>query len=483
MSEFVPSPEEVNWEELMELDGKYFLRPITTEKEYAPLPIARAEGPCLITPEGVRILDFMSVLHCANAGAYHPKIAGAIKEYADYFGYLYEGGFLEQMRPRVCKMLIEECFRGDMAKVGFVNSGSEAVEYALMTARVYTGKPYVVTRWYDYHGWTSGAVSHTIIPYLRDTAVKPIVVPGEVPDIRVPMGGILPFTAVAPPPYCYRCPIGHTYPDCKDRKGILACINTLKEIILAYQPYVAAVITEIVQGSCGVFAPPPEYNPQLRQITKELGVLWIDDEVICGFGRTGPWFGYQNWDIKPDIVTFAKGITGSHIPVGGMAVSPEIAKWFDERRWWHASTFASHPMGMAAAYAALRVYKEEKLIPDHAQKIGRRLEEGLKGIQDRHKSVGNVSGTCLIWGIELVKNKETKEPIIPDDRFYFWYEDITKVPSKIVLAKCIERRVLVSTFAANNVTLMPSLAVTESDVDRAIEVLDEALKEVDKLIS
>lgn len=483
MPEFVTPPEEVDWGELTELDKKYFLRPITTEKEYSPLPIAKAEGAYLVTPEGVKLLDFMSVLHCANAGAYHPKIAKAIKEYTDYFGYLYEGGFIEQMRPRVCKTLIEECFRRDMARVGFVNSGSEAVEYALMTARVYTGKPYVITRWYDYHGWTAGAVSHTVIPYLRDTAIKPVEKPGQAPDVRVPTGGIIPYAAVAPPPYCYRCPIGHTYPECKDRKGMLACINTLKEIIQTYQPSVAAVITEVVQGSCGVFAPPPEYNAQLRQITKELGVLWIDDEVICGFGRTGPWFGYQNWDIKPDIVTFAKGLTSSHFPVGGMAISPEIAKWFDERRWWHASTFASHPLGMAAAYATLKVYKEEKLIPDYAQKIGKKLEDELKGIEDRHKCVGNVSGIGLIWGMELVKNKETKEPIVPEDRFHFWHDDMSKIPSKMVLAKCIERRVLVSTFAANNVTLMPTLAVTDTDVDRAIEVLDKALEAVDKLAS
>lgn len=481
MPKFVTPPEEVNWEELIEMDKKYFLRPISTAKEYSPLPIARTEGAYLITSENVKILDFMSVLHCANAGAYHPKIAQAIKEYADHFGYLYEGGFLEQMRPKVCKFLIEEAFKGDMARVGFGNSGSEAVEYALMIARVYTGKPYVVTRWYDYHGWTAGAVANTIIPYLRDLAITPTK-PGEKPEIRTPVGGIVPYTAVAPPPHCYRCPLGQTYPDCKDRKGMLACINILKELILAHQPYVAAVITEIVQGSCGVFAPPPEYNPQLRQITKELGVLWIDDEVICGFGRTGPWFGYQNWDIKPDIVTFAKGVTSSHIPVGGVAISPELSKWFDERKWWHASTFASHPLGMAAAYATLTVYKEEKLIPDHAKKIGKRLEEGLKGLQERHKSVGNVSGMGLIWGIELVKNKETKEPIFPQDRFYFWHEEGVKIPSKVVAVKCIERRLLVSTFAANNITLMPPLVVTEDEVDRAIDVLDKAIEEVDKII-
>jgi len=471
-------PEEENWEQLIELDKKYFLRPIATSEEYSPFPIARAEGAYLVTPEGIKILDFMSTLHCANLGPYHPKITKVMKKYLDYFGYLYEGGFVASLRPKVVKLLMEEAFQGDMAKVGFVSTGSEAVEYALLIAKIYKQKPYILTRDFAYHGWTHAAIGGTRVPYLRNIAIKPALKRRQAPEIIIPPGTGM-FFQLAPPPYCYRCPIGHEYPDCKDRTGILACVSRTKDIIETLQPEIAAIIMEVVFGSCGVFAPPPEYIPQMRKVTKDTGILWIDDEVICGFGRTGKWFGYQHYDVKPDIVDFAKGITGAHFPVGGVAINEEIAKWFDDKRWWHASTYACHPVGMAAAYGALTTYKEGKLM-EHAEKMGKYLEEKLMGLEERHKSVGHVSGMGLIWGIDFVKNKETKETFVPEDKRKFWYDDYMKYPCKIIGAKCFERRLLVSTFAANNVTLMPPVIVTEKDIDLAIDILDDAIKEIDK---
>jgi len=475
----IPKPENENWEQLTEWDKKYFLRPIFAEKEYSPLPIVNVEGSYLVTPEGVKILDFMSVLHCAGCGAYHPKIAGAIKEYADRFGYVYEGGFIESMRPRVARFLIEEAAQGQFARVGFANSGSEAVEYGAMIARLYTQKPYILTRDFAYHGWTHGAVAFTRVPYLRNIAVKPVT-NGEPKPIIAPGTGM--FSYLAPPPFCYRCPIGHEYPECKKvYNGLLPCVKRTRDIIMTLQPEIGATITEIVFGSCGVWAPPPEYAPQIRQITKETDTLWIDDEVICGFGRTGKWFAYQLYkDTKPDILTFAKNVTGSHIPGGGILIDEKISKWFDELRWWHASTFASHPLAMAAAYAALTTMKEEKLV-DNVVKMGKYLGDKLEGLKDRHNSIGYASGVGLIWGIEFVKDRKTREPIIPTDRHDFWAGDTSQYPAKIVGVECFKRQLLVSTFAANNVTLMPALTVTEDQIDLAIETLDGAIKLVDAM--
>lgn len=475
----IPKPEEENWDQLAEWDKKYFLRPVFTAEEYVPLPIAYEEGPYLVTPEGAKILDFMSVLHCAGCGAHHPKIAASVKAYADRFGYLYEGGFIESMRPRVARFLIEEAAKRDFARVGFSNSGSEAVEYTAVIARLYSQKPYILTRDYAYHGWTHGAVAFTRIPYLRNIAVKPVT-GGEPQPMIAPGTGM--YAQLAPPPFCYRCPIGHEYPDCKEvYNGLLPCVKRTKDIILTLQPEIGAMITEIVFGSCGVWAPPPEYAPQIRKITQETKTLWIDDEVICGFGRTGKWFGYQLYEgIKPDILSFAKNITGSHIPSGGILINQKIAKWFDELRWWHASTFAAHPIAMAAAYAALQTMKEDGLVKN-AEKMGKYLGDKLEGLEDRHKSIGFASGVGLIWGIEFVKNKKTKEPFVPLDRRDFWGGDVSKYPSKIVGAECFKRQLLVSTFAANNVTLMPPLTVTEDQIDFAVEVLDDVIKQIDRL--
>jgi len=476
----IPTPEKENWEQLQEWDKKYFLRPISTAEEYVTVPIVKTEGNYLVTNEDVKILDFMSVLHCAGCGAYHPKIAASIKSYADRFGYVYEGGWIESMRPRVGKFLIEEAAKGDFARVGFANSGSEAVEYVATVSRLYTQRPYILTRDFAYHGWTTGAVAFTRIPYLRNIAVPPVK--RAKPKPMFPPGTGM-YAHIAPPPFCYRCPIGHDYPGCKKvYNGLLPCVKRTKDIILTLEPEIGAMITEVVFGSCGVWAPPPEYIPQIRQITNETDILWIDDEVICGFGRTGKWFGYQLYrNAKPDLLSFAKNVTGSHIPGGGALVSEKISKWFDELRWWHASTFASHPLAMAAAYAALTAMKEEKLI-ENAAKMGKYLEEKLEGLKERHKSIGFASGVGLIWGIEFVKDRETKEPFIPTDRWDFWAGDVSKYPSKIVGGECFKRQLLVSTFAANNVTLMPSLTITEEQVDFAIEVLDEAIKLVDKMV-
>jgi len=475
----IPKPEEENWEQLAELDAKYFLRPIASKKEYMPLTIERAEGPNLVTSDGVKILDFMSVLHTAGCGAYHPKIASAVKEYADRFGYVYEGGYVESLRPRVVQFLIEKCTKGDFGRVGFANTGSEAVEYASVIARVYTQKPYIMTRDFAYHGWTHGAVAFTRIPYLRNIALRPEK--GSKPLFPVGSGM---FSYIAPPPFCYRCPIGHRYPDCKKvYNGTLPCVKRTDDIIKTVSPEIGAMITEVVFGSCGVWNPPKEYIPQIREITRKNEILWIDDEVICGFGRTGKWFAYQLFDgVKPDIMTFAKNLTGSHVPAGGVMVGEEIAKWFDEHRWWHASTFSGHPLAMAAAWAALNLMEEDGLITK-AEKIGKYLGDKLEGLKDRHPSIGFVSGVGLIWGIEFVKDKDTREPIVPTDRWDWWTGDTSNYPSKVVGGECFKRSLLVSTFAPNNVTLMPPMVITEDDVDTAIETLDQAIKPVDKMVS
>jgi taurine--2-oxoglutarate transaminase len=243
----------------------------------------------------------------------------------------------------------------------------------------------------------------------------------------------------------------------------------------------AACITDVVWGAPSII-PPKEFIPQLRRMLRENAILWIDDEVVCGFGRLGKWFGYQLYDdITPDIMTIGKGISSSHLPAAGVVISKGISDFFDKFRWHHYSTFAAHPVCMAAVVANLKVMIKEK-IPERASKIGKYLGEKLRQLEDGHKCVGLVNGIGLFWILEIVKNKETKEPFEKEDRDARYIGDIsTKWPNLIVKQKGLEKGVILGGFAPNTLKIAPALTVTEEDVDKGVEALDYALSYIDKM--
>lgn len=218
-------------------------------------------------------------------------------------------------------------------------------------------------------------------------------------------------------------------------------------------------------------------------MTKKLGILWIDDEVMCGFGRTGKWFAYQHWlpDVTPDIMVIGKGMVSAALPAAGVVVSKDIAKFFDQYRWGHYSTYSAHPVCMAAVVANIKAMIEEK-IPDRAAKMGVYLGEKLKDLEDRHKCVGNVSGMGLFWAVELVKDKETKEPFVKEDRNAYFWGDISKYPSRIVAQKCLEKGVIVGGWLPNTLRIAPPLVITEDEINHGIAALDYAFTHLDKML-
>lgn len=466
----------LDWEKIIEWDKKYIWHMVYTAQEYKPFPIAKTEGHYIIDAQGNKILDFMSQLICVNVGQRHPKVIQAIKNALDEFGYVDEV-FVTKYKSELAKIIMEDILGSENwpGKCRFLTTGSEATEKALQVVKLYTDRPNIVARDYSYHGWTEGASNVT-----RTRRARTILTRGDGKTREMPgkdKGGYF----FIPAAHCYRCPIGHTYPECKDKSGKISCILAAEFMLKELGPEtVAGIIVEGVPG-VGSYVPPDEYLPQLRKITQDMNVPLILDEVMSGFGRTGKWFAYQHWGIEPDIVTVAKGISSSQIPCSGLIISKKIGNFLDEWRDMVVSTFAAHPISVAAALANIKVIMEEKLV-ENAAKMGEYLLNGLRRLQEKHKCVGNVSGIGLFAQVELVKNRETKEVWFKGDRHDTWpIEDLTKVPVNIIQLKALEKGVLTAGWAPQTLRIGPSLTITEAEIDKFLDALDYGLTEVDKM--
>jgi taurine--2-oxoglutarate transaminase len=468
----------LSWEQVKQIDEKYYLHIGQSNREFHHVPVASTEGRHLIMPDGTKLLDFRSQLICTNMGQRQPKIQEAINEALDRFGYVYEF-YCTDYRAEATKIIMEDILGPDgwAGRLRFLNTGSEAVEASIILAKIITNRPNIVKRSFGYHGWTEGARYASGIPGVATGSASD----SDPKSIRsAPAESTIGYYTV-PAPYCYRCPLGLDYPGCKTADGTLGCVKTTEDIVKTIGPEaVAAVITEVVFGG-GAIHPPDEYTPQVREMCKELGILWIDDEVMCGFGRLGEWFGYQKSDgVTPDIMPFAKGVGSSALPASGVVVSDEIAKFFDTNRWWTVSTYAAHPVVMAAVVANLKLMIEENA-PQMATETGEYFGRQLRQLQENHKCVGLVNGSGLLWAMEIVKNRETREPFVKEDRYFRMAGDVSRNPNMIIAGKCFEKGVLVGDVFPNTLRLGPSFNITKEEIDYGIAALDEGLKEVDKL--
>lgn len=461
---------ETNWQEVMEWDKKYIIRTFSNQAEYEPVPVASTDGDYLVMPDGTRLLDFFNQLYCVNAGQKVEKINNAIKHALDRYGFLWDA-FTTDYKAKAAKLLIEDVLGNESwpGKVRFVSTGGEAVETALLIARVYMNRPVVITREYSYHGYTYGAASVTRLKGSRSgiTEKGPDTIPRHVP------GRYDGTVAIAPSPNCIRCSLGHEYGSCKDANGELACVKYTRKVIENYgAEEVAAIITEVTQGA-GSVHPPEEYIPQIRQLTKEKGILWIADEVLTGFGRTGKWFAYQHYGVEPDIITTAKGLTSSAIPTGAVIVSKDIAAFMDSYRWETVSTFSGHPIAMAAVCANLEYIIEENLV-GKAYHAGEYIRKKLHELKEKHVSIGQIGGNGVLWMVELVKDKQ-KTPYVAIDRNFTHEEDPLTFPTKIIFNKALEKGVLIGGVMPNTMRIGCSLNVSQEDIDKAMDAFDYAL--------
>ena len=430
------------------MEKEYVFGTWTYEYTWNPRLIEKAEGCTFTDGDGNQILDFSSQLMCSNLGHKSESVIKALSEQANQLSYI-APSFANKPAAKLGKKLAE-ITPGDLSKTFLSLGGAEANEGAIKMARFYTGKTKFISRYRSYHGATSGAISLTGDPRTHYAVGMPGVV--RAPDC-----------------YCYRCPFGKEYPGC----GI-TCVEYIDEIIRMEGDYsVAGVVVEPIVGSNGILVPPDEYMPRLREICDDRNVLLIDDEVMTGFGRTGKWFAMEHWNVVPDIMTMAKGLTGAFIPLGATIASKKIADFFDEEGnlFCHGATYANHPLCCSVALAAIQEYKDKDLI-ENARLMGEVLGKGLNDLKDEHVSIGDVRGKGLFWGVELVKNRETKEP------FATRKEKFIPTMLKRVSAATMKKNVYI-TNVINTLIVAPPLIVNEEQIEAGLQVLGDALKIAD----
>jgi taurine---2-oxoglutarate transaminase len=335
----------------------------------------------------------------------------------------------------------------------FTNGGAEANENAIKLARWYTGRHKIVARYRSYHGATAGAISLTGDP--RRWAAEPGL-PGVVRMLD---------------PYTYRCPAGHPDP-CPVCSG-----GPHLEEILAYEgpQTVAAVILETVTGTNGVIVPPDGYLQSIREVCDRHGILLIADEVMAGFGRTGTWLAAEHWDVVPDIVAVAKGINSGYVPLGAMIVRRHVADWVRDKFFAGGLTYSGHPLACASAVASIEAFQEEGVL-ENATSVGAYLGESLRGLADRHPSIGDVRGLGCFWGLELVKNRETRDALVP-----FNASGEAAAPVTRVAKAALERGLYLMTHW-NVIMVVPPLTITRDEVDEGIPILDDVLAIADEYV-
>jgi taurine--2-oxoglutarate transaminase len=443
-----PVAKKMSAQEIVDLNREYVLFSWSVQSAVNPIPVERAEGVYFWDVDGKRYIDFASQLMNVNTGHRHPKIVQAIKDQADKLCYVYPG-LATDVKGELGRLLAEVT-PGDLKKTFFTLGGSEANDNAIKLARLYTGRHKIIARYRSYHGATYGALALSGDP--RRLPAEPTI------------SGVIHVMD----PYCYRCPFGWTLETCHRE-----CIDHVEQVIKFEGPEnVAAIFLEGVTGSSGIMIYPDEYWPRMREIADKYGILLVDDEVMSGFGRTGEWFGIDNWGVAPDVMTMAKGLTSAYVPLGAMVVSKDIAAYFEDRMLPLGLTYSGHTLACATAVATINVYKEDRLI-ENAKAMGRVLGEELEGIKARHSSVGDVRYIGLFSVIEVVKDKETKEPMAP------WNAKPSEMGAMADVANFLRDNGLYTFVRWNWIFAVPPLCITESQIKDGLAIIDQALEIAD----
>jgi taurine--2-oxoglutarate transaminase len=416
-----------------------------------PMPVAGALGSYFWDYEGRRYLDFSSQLVNLNIGHQHPKLVAAIQEQAGRLTTI-APGFANDVRAEAAR-LIAELAPGDLEKVFFTNGGAEANENAIRMARLHTGRHKVLSTYRSYHGATAGAIMLTGDP--RRWPSEP----------GVP--GIVHFWG----PYPYRSNF-HSTTDEEESERALA---HLREVLMVEGPQtVAAIMLETVVGTNGILVPPPGYLQGVRDLCDEHGIVFIADEVMAGFGRCGEWFAVDHWGVTPDLITFAKGVNSGYVPLGGVIISGRIAQTFAERAYPGGLTYSGHPLACASAVASIGIFKEEGIV-EHARVLGTDvIGPGLRALAEKHPSVGDVRGLGVFWAVELVKDRATREPLVP-----FNAAGAEAAPMTEFAAACKAGGVWPFTHF-NRTHVVPPLTTTAEEMAEGLAVLDEALSVADR---
>lgn len=435
-------------EQILAYDKEYNQHPWLTGY-VDPIPVERAQGIYFWDYNGKKYMDMSSQLANVNLGYGNKKIIEAIKEQVDILPYI-APAYASGPRAELAKRLIELA-PDNMGKVFFTCGGSDANEAAIYTARTFTGRSKILSRYRSYHGSTLGSGNLSGDP--RRFALE-----------RPAANGFLKFYD----PYIYRTKQEFA----NDEEASAYFLNQLEEQIQYEGPdQIAAIEVESITGANGVIIPPDGYLQGIRELCDKYGILMICDEVMAGFGRTGTIFSFEHWGIKPDIISFAKGVTCGYVQLGGIIMSKEIAEYFKDHVFLFGLTYSGHSLACAAGLACVNYYLEEGIL-DHVNEIGKLFGELLEEQKKRHRCVGDVRYIGLFGAVELMKDREKKIPLVP-----YGYDE------KAVMAS-IQGLLKARGFAAfgreNNINITPPLIITEQELKTAFNILDEVLDIVDR---
>ena len=409
-----------------------------------PIHVTHAKGVYLYGDDGKRYIDFSSQLMNVNIGHGRSEVTDAVINQMNAVSYV-APSFATDVRGRLGAKLAE-ITPGNLTKSFFTLGGAEAIDNAIKLARLYTGKHKIITQYRSYHGATLAAISAGGDP--RKLQVDAHQIPNVVHVEN---------------PYSYRCP---WYSQSEEECGERALKNLEKVINYEGAENIAAILMEGESGSSGCIKYPPYYLKKVKALCEQHAILFIADEVMSGFARTGSWFGVDNHDVTPDIMCFAKGLTAGYIPLGGIIVSDDIARHFEDKYLPLGLTYSAHPVSCAAALAVIEIYESENLI-DRALHIGAYIDASVEQLKSKHPSIGDWRNTGMLGCIELVKNRATKEPMSE------WNKPLSPAMSQV---KSKLRELGMFTFAKwNFIFVAPPLTTSEAQVDEGMDIISQAI--------
>jgi len=438
--------------EIVDLSKKHSIFSWSAQGALKPISMVRGEGIYFWDADGKRYLDMNSQLMCVNIGHGEKRVIDAIKRQADEL--VYAGpGMATPVRARLGRLLAT-LTPGDLDHFFFTLGGAEANENAIRIARIVTGRQKIMARYRSYHGATHGAISLTGDP--RRWANEPA------------LPGVVRFFD----PYKYR---SHSYREGdSDAEFTNRCLAEVEEIIQYEGGHtIAAMFIETVTGTNGIIVPPDGYLQGLREICDRHGILLVCDEVMCGLGRTGKWFAADHWNVVPDMITMAKGLTSAYLPLGVVAMSSRLSSYFDKNVFFGGLTYSAHPMSLAAAEACLQVLIEDDLV-GHTLRMGTVLAELHQDMKQKHRCVGDVRSIGLFGVLELVRDKRSKEPLAP---FNGTSVEMQK------LGAFLKDEGMYAFVNWNNLFTNPPLVITEAQLRDAFEVIDRGLTLVDGMLA
>ena len=433
-----------------ELDREHVFHSWQAQGPFNPMTILKTEGSYVWDGEGNKLIDLSSQLVNTNIGHQHPGVVAAIQEQAGKLCTI-APQHVNDARSEAARLITERT-PGDLDHVFFTNGGADANEHAIRMARLHTGRTKVLSAYRSYHGGTQLAVNVTGDPrrVASDNASD----------------GVVHFF----PAYPYRSYFNSTTEAEETERALKHLEDT---IILEGPGNIAALILESIPGTAGIYVPPAGYMAGVRELTRKYGIVFIADEVMAGFGRTGRWFAVDHWDVTPDLITFAKGVNSGYVPLGGVAISDAIFETFRDRAYPGGLTYSGHPLACAAAVATIEAMEEEQLV-ENAKRLGDEIiGPRLAQFAAEHPSVGEIRGSGVFWAIELVKNRETREPLAA-------YGGSSPEMNEVIAALKAEGVLPFANF--NRIHVVPPLNIPDDVLIEALDKLEQALIVADSFV-